>query len=78
MYLIKIFGDNVRKYRKQKGLSQEKLAEESGLHRTYICDVECYKRSISLGNIQKIANALDIEPYKLLVKNFDKWKCKQR
>ena len=67
MDLIKTFGDNVRKYRKQKGLSQEKLAEESGLHRTYICDVECYKRSISLGNIEKIADALEIEVYKLFI-----------
>lgn len=69
MDLIKTFGDNVRKYRKQKGISQEKLAEESGLHRTYICDVECYKRSISLGNIQKIANALEVEPFVLLINN---------
>ena len=69
MDLIQIFGDNVRKYRKERGLSQEKLGEESGLHRTYIGDIECYRRSISLGNIQKIAKALKIEPYKLLINN---------
>lgn len=67
MDIIQVFGDNVRKYRKKMGFSQEKLAEESGLHRTYIGDIECYRRSISLGNIQKIAVALKVEPYKLLV-----------
>lgn len=66
MDIVKVFGDNVREYRKIMGFSQEKLAEESGLHRTYIGDIECYRRSISLGNIQKIAKALKVEPYKLL------------
>lgn len=65
--IIKIFGSNVRKYRMKKNISQEKLAEQCGLHRTYISDVECFRRSISLGNIQKIANALEIEVYKLFL-----------
>jgi len=36
MKLIQIFAENVRKYRLEKNLSQEKLAEMTGLHRTYI------------------------------------------
>ena len=67
MDIIKVFGTNVRKYRKQKKVSQEKFAELCGLHRTYISDIECFRRSISLDNIQKIANALEIETYKLFV-----------
>ena len=51
----KVFGTNVRKYRTQKKVSQEKFAELCGLHRTYISDIECFRRSISLDNIQKIA-----------------------
>lgn len=62
-----MFADNVRKYRTNKGLSQEKLAELSGLHRTYIGDIECYRRSISLKNIQRIADALEIDSYKLFI-----------
>lgn len=61
------FGINVRKYRNEKGYSQEKLAEITGLHRTYISDVERGTRSISLDNIEKLANALEIQVYKLFV-----------
>ncbi|MFD3158864.1 helix-turn-helix domain-containing protein (plasmid) [Haloimpatiens sp. FM7330] len=61
----KKFGINVRKYRKKRGYSQEKLAELSGLHRTYISDVERGERSIALENIQKLSIALEIETYKL-------------
>lgn len=67
MDIIKVFGTNVRKYRKQKGVSQERFAELSGLHRTYISDIECFRRSISLDNIQKIADALNLETYKLFM-----------
>ena len=66
MDILKVFGRNLRKYRKEKGISQEKLAEMAGLHRTYISDIERFQRSISLNNIQRIADALEIETYKLL------------
>ena len=67
MNIIKVFGTNVRKYRMRLGLSQEKFAEKCGLHRTYISDIECFRRSISLDNIQRIADALEIETYKLFL-----------
>ena len=67
--IIKVFGGNVRKYRMEKGVSQEKFAELCGLHRTYISDIECFRRSISLDNIQKIADALEIETYKLFLES---------
>ena len=67
MDIIKVFGKNVRKYRLEKRFSQEKFAEICGLHRTYISDIECFRRSISLENIQKIATALEIETYKLFL-----------
>ena len=65
MDIIKVFGSNLKKYRTQLGLSQEAFAEKCGLHRTYISAIECYRRSISLENIQRIADALEIETYKL-------------
>jgi len=58
--LIK-FGNNVRKYRKEKGLSQEELSFKAELHRTYIGMIERAEKNITLINIGKIAKALDIE-----------------
>ena len=67
MDIVKVFASNLKKYRTQKGLSQEAFAEISGLHRTYISAIEREKRSISLENIQKIADALEIETYLLFI-----------
>lgn len=67
MDIVKVFGTNVRKYRLEMGVSQEKFAELCNLHRTYISDIERFQRSISLENIQKIADALEIETYKLFI-----------
>lgn len=67
MDIIKVFGTNLRKYRKEMGVSQEKFAELCGLHRTYISDIERFRRSIALENIQRIADALGIETYKLFM-----------
>ena len=67
MDIIKVFGTNVKKYRTQKGISQEKFADLCGLHRTYISDIECFRRSISLENIQIIADALEIDTCKLFL-----------
>ncbi len=66
MDIIRIFGTNLRKYRTNKGLSQEQFAEICGLHRTYISDIECFQRNVSLENVQRIADALGIQSYKLL------------
>ena len=62
-------GRRIKEIRKQKKIPQEKLAERCGLHRTYISDIECFRRSISLDNIQKIADALKLETYKLFIDN---------
>jgi transcriptional regulator with XRE-family HTH domain len=52
------FGRTVRRLRENRGLSQEKLAELAGIHRTYIGDVERGTRNIALVNMTKIAKAL--------------------
>ena len=63
--LIK-FGKKVREKRLQKGISQEKLAEKAGVHRTYIGMIERGEKNITLGNIEKIAKALEIPLDKLM------------
>ena len=58
--ITKAFGRNVRKFREIRGLSQERLAQLSGLHRTYIGAVERGERNITLLNAQRIAFALHL------------------
>ena len=69
MDIIKVFSSNLKKYRTNLGISQEAFAEKAGLHRTYISAVERGKRSISLDNVQKIADALEVETYLLFMNN---------
>jgi transcriptional regulator with XRE-family HTH domain len=61
-----IVGKNIRNLRKAKGWSQETLAFEAGLHRTYIGDIERGERNVSVVNVQKIANALGVPAADLL------------
>ena len=60
-YIKKIFGARVRALRTEKGWSQEDLAFECGLHRTYIGAAEREERNISLENIKKIAKTFRID-----------------
>lgn len=58
---IKILvGKRVKELRNKLGISQEELADIAGLDRTYITSVECGKRNISIVNIEKLANALNV------------------
>lgn len=59
------FGSHVRKLRTEKGFSQEKFALHIGMDRTYYASVEAGKRNISLVNIQKIANGLEVSLSKM-------------
>jgi len=54
------FGERVRQLRNQRRFSQEELAYKTGLHRTYISDIERGNRNVSLENLKKIANAFGI------------------
>ena len=58
---------NIIRLRQQKGWSQEALGYESGLHRTFIAHTERLARNISIDNIEKIATALGVPTYKLLM-----------
>ena len=60
MEICEKFGNKVRDLRTARGMSQEALAQKSGLHRTYIGGIERGERNVSLVNIEKIAKALDL------------------
>ena len=62
---ISVFGQRMRILRNARELSQETFADLAGLHRSYMGGVERGERNVSLVNIKKIADALEISVEKL-------------
>lgn len=60
MNIQKVFGLRVQKLRKAAGMSQEKFALSIDMDRTYLASVEAGRRNISINNIKKIADGLNI------------------
>lgn len=58
--IAKVVGQRIRNYRTQKGLSQDKLAELSGFHPTYIGQLERGEKNATLESVEKITSALQI------------------
>lgn len=67
MDVVVVLGKNVRKYRKIKGLTQEQLALDAEMERSYVSDLERGTRNPSVKAVGRIAEALDIEPHLLLM-----------
>lgn len=61
-----VLASNMRKLRAAHGLSQEALAHESGVDRTYVSSIERAQRGVSIDIVARIAKALAVEPWKLL------------
>lgn len=66
MDIRKRLGENVRRLRLKKGLSQEDYAFEAGVHRTYVSDIERGTRNPTATVIEKLAAALEVAPGRLL------------
>ena len=64
--ILNLLGENVRKYRRLLNISQEELAHRADLHRTYIGMIVRAEKNITLVNIEKIANALEVNIEDLL------------
>ncbi|MDO8911614.1 MAG: helix-turn-helix transcriptional regulator [Phenylobacterium sp.] len=64
--LRRTVADNVKRLRASLGMSQEALAAEAGLHRTYIGAIERAERNLSLDNVERIASALRVKPASLM------------
>ena len=62
-----LFGQNVRKVREQKGWSQDRLSEETGLHRTYISGIERGVRNPTIEIVQQLSTALGVEIQDLFI-----------
>ncbi|MGD9693608.1 MAG: helix-turn-helix domain-containing protein [Phycisphaerales bacterium] len=63
---IQDFGKRVRQLRIERGVSQEQLAFDAGLHRTAISFIERASRSSTLDTIEKLARALKVQPADLM------------
>jgi len=64
--LLLQIGDSVRRVRKQRGYSQEEFADIAGFSRSYVTEIETGKRNISVLNLIKIMEALNVDPNKLI------------
>lgn len=70
--ISKLIGQRIRNYRTQQKLSQEKLAELSGCHPTYIGQIERGEKNATLESIEKISSALNIPLSQLFEKLGDR------
>ena len=61
-------GQNLRRYREARGLSQEAFADVVGVHRTYMGGLERGERNITLRSLERIADVLKVDPRSLLEK----------
>ena len=66
MELNAAFGDLVRQRRKELQLTQEALGEKAGVSRNYVNELENGKYNVTLNTLVKVAQALEIDPAKLL------------
>jgi transcriptional regulator with XRE-family HTH domain len=62
----RVFGERVRAHREALGLSQEALAAQSGVHWTFLGQVERGRRNLSLHNLLKVAQGLGVDPGELV------------
>lgn len=67
MDVVQLLGRNVRHYRKLRGLTQEQLALEVEMERSYVSDLERGVRNPSVKALGRLAEALSVEPHALLV-----------
>lgn len=65
--LRELAGSNIRELRRERGMTQKRLAELVGEHPPYICQVELGRANLTLATLARIAEVLEVEPYELLM-----------
>jgi transcriptional regulator with XRE-family HTH domain len=66
MSIREVLARNLRRYRAERGLSQEELAHRAGIDRTYISSLERMQYGASIDVVESLAKVLNIAPHKLL------------
>lgn len=69
MDVVQLLGENVRRCRKLKGMTQEQLALEAGMERSYVSDLERGQRNPSVRALGRLAEALKVQPHMLLLED---------
>ena len=64
--LQRAVGQSLRRYREERGLSQEAFADLLGVHRTYMGAVERGERNLTLQTLERIASRINVDPLTLL------------
>lgn len=67
MDAVAILGLNVRRFRKLRGMTQEQLALDTEMERSYVSDLERGTRNPSVRALERLAKALDVKPHQLLM-----------
>lgn len=75
--MTKVLAENIRSYRRAKGISQEEFADLCQLHRTYIGSVERSERNVTLSTLEAIAVAMGIGVPDLLTESGEKGVCEE-
>ncbi|GMO53339.1 MAG: hypothetical protein Ta2G_11250 [Termitinemataceae bacterium] len=70
--LKKVVGNNIKKYRKKKGLSQMEFADAVNVSYNFINDIERGKKGVSMNTFVKISDVLGLEVYKLFLPEYEK------
>ena len=64
--LQRAVGRNLRRYRQERGLSQEAFADLVGVHRTYMGGLERGERNLTLRSVERIAETIEVDPLELM------------
>lgn len=75
--VLQLIGKNIRHFRTLKGFSQQELEFSAKINNNYLTDIEKGSRDIKISTLCKIANALNVDIYELLIKR-DNYESKKR
>lgn len=70
----KAFGEQVRKIRQEKQITQEELSQKTGLANRFVQDIESGNKQASITTVFRLADGLDVSPDDLVEKPYATWK----
>lgn len=74
LMIKKVFGEQVRKIRQEKQVTQEELSQKTGLANRFLQDIESGNKQASITTVFRLADGLEVSPNELLVIPYSSWK----